>query len=159
MSRKSGKGMDLIPKWRPINDSFVCMFISPLSLIFTLKLFCFSYMLTRQRGLINMQTKESFIGRHFGIRSIRNETSFAWYCARFPSGMKSSLRCWNRGELEHVNELRVPIGNWGKLAMERELPRYHINTLTTLSSEPLLWLLESPGTRLMIPKEQATKIP
>ena len=124
--------MDLMPKWRPINYSFVCMFISPLSLIFTLKLFCFSYMLTRQRGLINMQTKESFIGRHFGIRSIRNETSFAWYCARFPWGMKSSLRCWNRGELEHVNELRVPIGNWGNLAMERELSRYHINTPNNL---------------------------
>ena len=27
--------MDLIPKWRPINYSFVGMFISPLSLIFT----------------------------------------------------------------------------------------------------------------------------
>ena len=31
----------LIPKWRPINYSFVCMLISPLCLIFTLKLFCF----------------------------------------------------------------------------------------------------------------------
>ena len=60
----------LIPKWQPINYAFVCMFISPLSLIFTSKFFCFLYMMTRQRGLINMQTKESVIGRHFGIRSI-----------------------------------------------------------------------------------------
>ena len=50
--------MDLIPKWRPINYTFVRMFISPLSLIFTSKFFCFLYMSTRQRGLINMQTKE-----------------------------------------------------------------------------------------------------
>ena len=42
-----------IPKWRPINYSFVCMLISSLCLIFTLKFFCVSYMLTRQRGLIN----------------------------------------------------------------------------------------------------------
>ena len=26
-------GMDLIPKWRPINYSFVCMLISPLCLV------------------------------------------------------------------------------------------------------------------------------
>ena len=50
--------MDLIPKWRPISYSFVCTFISPCCLIFTSKLFCFLYMLTRQRGPINMQTKE-----------------------------------------------------------------------------------------------------
>ena len=62
--------MGLILKWRPINYSFVCMFISPLSLVFTSKFFCFLYMTMRQRGLINMQTKESVIGRHFGIRSI-----------------------------------------------------------------------------------------
>ena len=48
----------LIPKWRPINYSFVCMFISPLCLIFTSKFFCVLYMLTRHQGLINMQTKE-----------------------------------------------------------------------------------------------------
>ena len=48
----------LIPKWRPINYSFVCMLISPLRLIFTTKFFCFLHMLTRWRGLINMQTKE-----------------------------------------------------------------------------------------------------
>ena len=48
----------LIPKWRPINYSFVCMLISPLCLIFISKFFCFLYMLTKQRGLIYMQTKE-----------------------------------------------------------------------------------------------------
>ena len=61
----------LIPKWRSINYSFVCMFISPLCLIFTPKFFCVFYMLTRHQGLVNMQTKELFIGRHFGIRCIR----------------------------------------------------------------------------------------
>ena len=60
----------LIPKWRPINYSFVCMLNGPLCLIFTSKFFCILYMLTRQRGLINMQTKELFIGCHFGIRPI-----------------------------------------------------------------------------------------
>ena len=60
----------LIPKWRPISYSFVCMFISPLCLIFTPKFFCVFYMLTRHQGLVNMQTKEKFIGRHFGIRCI-----------------------------------------------------------------------------------------
>ena len=47
-----------IPKWRLINYSFVCMLISPLCLVnmynkqknFEVKM--------RQRGLINMQTKE-----------------------------------------------------------------------------------------------------
>ena len=48
----------LIPKWRPINSSFVCMLISPLRLLSTLKFICFLYMLTRRKGLINMQTKE-----------------------------------------------------------------------------------------------------
>ena len=49
-----------LQKWRPINYSFVCMLISPLCLIFISKFFCFFflYMLTRLRGLINMQTKE-----------------------------------------------------------------------------------------------------
>ena len=42
----------LIPKWRPINYSFLCMFISPLCLIFTSKFFCVFYMLTRHQGLI-----------------------------------------------------------------------------------------------------------
>ena len=48
----------LIPKWRPMNYSFVFMFISPLYLIFTSKFFCVLHMAKRQRGLINMQTKE-----------------------------------------------------------------------------------------------------
>ena len=38
-------------KWRLINCSFVCMLISPLCLIFTLKFFCSLY-------IINMRTKE-----------------------------------------------------------------------------------------------------
>ena len=46
------------------------MFMSPRCLLFTLKFFCFLYMSTTQRGLINMQGKEWFIGRHFGIRCI-----------------------------------------------------------------------------------------
>ena len=57
----------LIQKWRLINYSFVCMFISPLCLIFTSNFFCVFYMLTRHQGLINMETKEKFTGRHFGI--------------------------------------------------------------------------------------------
>ena len=63
----------LIPKWRPINYSFVCMLNGPLCLNFTSKFFCILYMLTRQRGLINMHTKELFIGCHFGIRPIRSK--------------------------------------------------------------------------------------
>ena len=47
----------LTPKWPPINFSFVCMFISPLP-HFHFKILLFLYILTRQRGLINMQTKE-----------------------------------------------------------------------------------------------------
>ena len=78
--------MDLIPEWRPINYSFVCMLISPLSLILTSKFFCFLYMLTRQGGLINMQTKESFIGRHFGIRSITE-------CKLMQHKRKSAVKC------------------------------------------------------------------
>ena len=39
-----------IPKWWPKSYSFVCMFISPLFLIFTSKFFCFFlYMLTSQK--------------------------------------------------------------------------------------------------------------
>ena len=26
-----------------------------------------------------------------------------------------------------IHKLRAPIGNWGKLALERKLPRYHVN--------------------------------
>ena len=51
----------LIPKWRHINYSFVCMLISPLCLIFTSKFFCFLYMMTRPRGLINMQQKNNLL--------------------------------------------------------------------------------------------------
>ena len=56
--KESTVSIHLIPKWRPINYSFVSMFISPLCLIFTSKFFCVFYMLTRHQGLINMQTKE-----------------------------------------------------------------------------------------------------
>ena len=52
------KTIHFVPKWRPINYSFVCMFISPHCLIFTSKFFCVFYMLTRHQGLISMQTKE-----------------------------------------------------------------------------------------------------
>ena len=55
---KESHTIHLIPKWRPINYSFVSMFISPLCLIFTSKFFCVLYMLTRHQGLINLQTKE-----------------------------------------------------------------------------------------------------
>ena len=48
----------ITPKWRPINYSFVCMLIGHPRLIFTSKFFCFLCMLTRRRGLINMQAKE-----------------------------------------------------------------------------------------------------
>ena len=35
------KEIDLIPKWWPINYSFVCMLVSPLRLIFTSNSFVF----------------------------------------------------------------------------------------------------------------------
>ena len=50
-------GIHLIPKWRAINY-FGCVLISRLCLNLTSKFFCVLYMLTRQRGLVNMQTKE-----------------------------------------------------------------------------------------------------
>ena len=53
----STDGIHLIPKWRPINYSFLCMLISPLCLIFSTKFFCFLHMLTRRRGLINNANK------------------------------------------------------------------------------------------------------
>ena len=43
LSLQSIYDIHLIPKWRPINYSFVCMFISPFCLIFTSKFFCFIY--------------------------------------------------------------------------------------------------------------------
>ena len=48
----------LIPKWWPINYSFVCMLISPLRLFNMYKKQKSSEVKMRQRGLINMQTKE-----------------------------------------------------------------------------------------------------
>ena len=60
----------LIPKWLPINYTFVCMLISPLRLVIMCKKQKNFEVKMRRRGLINMQTKEQFIGRHFGIRCI-----------------------------------------------------------------------------------------
>ena len=48
----------LIPKWRSINYSFVCMLISPLRLVNMYKKQKNFEVKTRRRGLINMQTKE-----------------------------------------------------------------------------------------------------
>ena len=48
----------LIPKWRPINYSFVCMLISPLRLVNMYKKQKNFEVKMRRRGLINMQTKE-----------------------------------------------------------------------------------------------------
>ena len=42
--------MHLIPKWRPINYSFVSMFIHPLCLTFTSKFFCFYTCLRGKEG-------------------------------------------------------------------------------------------------------------
>ena len=49
--------------------SFVCMLISPLCLVNMYKKQKNFEVKMRLRGLLSMQTKESFIGRHFGIRS------------------------------------------------------------------------------------------
>ena len=54
----SPKPIHLIPKWRPINYSFVCMLISPLRLVNVYKKQKNFEVKMRQRGLINMQTKE-----------------------------------------------------------------------------------------------------
>ena len=48
----------LIPKWRPINYSFVCMLLSPRCLVSMYKTWKNFEVKLRQRGLINMQTKE-----------------------------------------------------------------------------------------------------
>ena len=48
----------LIPKWLPINYSFVCMFISPLCFVSMYKTQKNFEVKMRQRGLINMQAKE-----------------------------------------------------------------------------------------------------
>ena len=50
--------MDLIPKWGPVTDSFVCMLISPLCLVIMCKKQNNFELKMRLRGLINMQTKE-----------------------------------------------------------------------------------------------------
>ena len=50
--------MHLIPKWRRIDYSFVCMLISPLCLVYKCKKQENFEVKMRQRGLINMQTKE-----------------------------------------------------------------------------------------------------
>ena len=48
----------LIPKWRPLNYSFVCMLIIPLGLVKMYKKQKKFEVKMRRRGLINMQTKE-----------------------------------------------------------------------------------------------------
>ena len=53
-----GKPIHLIPKWRPINYSFVFMLISPLCLVSMSKTQKNFEVKMRQRGLINLQTKE-----------------------------------------------------------------------------------------------------
>ena len=52
------RAIDLIAKWQPINYSFVCMLISPLCLVNMYKTQKNFEVKMRQRGLINMQTKE-----------------------------------------------------------------------------------------------------
>ena len=58
----------LIPKWRPINYIFVCMLISPLCIVNMYKKQMNFEEKMRRRVVINTQTNELFIGRHFGIR-------------------------------------------------------------------------------------------
>ena len=48
----------LIPKWWPINYSFVCMLVSPLRLVKMHKKQKNFEVKMRRRGLINVQTKE-----------------------------------------------------------------------------------------------------
>ena len=55
------KLIHLIPKWRPINYSFVCMLISPVCLIFTPEFFCVLYMSTRQRGPLTFKQKNDLL--------------------------------------------------------------------------------------------------
>ena len=66
------KTIHLVPKWRPINYSFVCMLTSPLRLIFTSKFSCFFlYMLTRRGGLINIININNWLVR--GLSCVRIE--------------------------------------------------------------------------------------
>ena len=52
------KQIHLIPKWRPVNYSFVCMLISPLRLVNMYKKQKNFEVKMRLRGLVNQQTKE-----------------------------------------------------------------------------------------------------
>ena len=53
--------MDLIPKWRPMTDSFVCMLLRPLCLVIMYKKQKNFEVKMRLRGLKNSQTEESMI--------------------------------------------------------------------------------------------------
>ena len=68
LAQFSWQRIHLIPKWRPIHCSFVCMLISPLRLVNMYKKQKNFEVKMRRKGLIHMQTKKQFIGRHFGIR-------------------------------------------------------------------------------------------
>jgi len=57
-TRQKCQNMDLIPKWPPVTDSFLCMLISPLCLVIMYKKQKNFQVKMRLRGLINMQTKE-----------------------------------------------------------------------------------------------------
>ena len=76
MSRKSGKGMDLIPKWRPINDSFVCMLISPLCLVHMYQKQKNFVVKMRLRGLINVQTKDRARNNGRSTDNVRTDCGF-----------------------------------------------------------------------------------
>ena len=75
----------LIPKCRPINYSFVYMLISSLCLVSMYKTQKNFDVKMRQKGLINMRTKEYFICLHFGIRCIVPSDSARKICVIFDS--------------------------------------------------------------------------
>ena len=56
-SSKGTRPIHLVPKWRPINYSFVCMLISPLRLVNMYKKQKNFQVKLRRRELINVQTK------------------------------------------------------------------------------------------------------
>ena len=56
--KESAHSLHLIPKWQPVYYSFVYMVISPLCLVIMYKIQKNFELKMRQRGLINMQTKE-----------------------------------------------------------------------------------------------------
>ena len=60
----------LIPKCRPINYSFVYVLISPLCLVSMYKTQKNFDVKMRQKGRINLRTKEYFICLHFGIYKV-----------------------------------------------------------------------------------------